>query len=275
MNVFLTCMLAAIAIAERSPALRFGRQPFLRRGFATDLFYLATGAVALGLGIRHAAARLAEASAGIGPASGALAASLVVVLAIVLYDLGAYLCHLLLHRFGALWRLHEVHHSSPTLDWLATFRAHVGEHALRHLASPALLLLTGFPPATVAFASAIYTAWAAFTHANIGLDLRFLEPLFITPRLHRLHHVPATSGGNLGTIFSLWDRLRATLVADPAAPLLPLGVPGREASYPQTWLAQLVEPFRARRTPLSVRRPDPASGFAGAADASAGGAGSC
>ena len=255
MNAFLACMLAAIALAERSPVLRYGRQPFLRRGFATDLFYLATGGVALGFGIRHAAARLAEAGTAGGSASGVLAAPLAVALAIVLYDLGAYLSHLLLHRFGALWRLHEVHHSSPTLDWLATFRAHAGEHALRHLASPALLLLAGFPLATVAIAGAIYTAWAAFTHANIGLELRLLEPLLVTPRLHRLHHVPATSGGNLGTIFSLWDRLRGTLVTDPAAPLEPLGVPGRRESYPQTWLAQLVEPFRGGRASL----PDPAA----------------
>jgi sterol desaturase/sphingolipid hydroxylase (fatty acid hydroxylase superfamily) len=249
MNVLLACMLVAIALAERSPALRLGRQPFLRRGFGTDLFYLATGAVALGLGVRHAAAWLAEASAGTGPPSDALAAPLGVALAIVFYDLGAYATHMLLHRFEALWRLHEVHHSSPTLDWLATFRAHAAEHGLRHLASPALLLLAGFPMATVAVASAVYTAWAAFVHANIGLELRFLEPLLVTPRLHRLHHVPRTSGRNLGTIFSFWDRLRGTLVTDPSAPLVPLGVPGREASYPQTWRAQLIEPFRSARPP--------------------------
>jgi lathosterol oxidase len=245
-------MLAAIALAERSPALRVGRQPFLRRGFGTDLFYLATGGVALGLGIRHLALRLVEAGGGAQPAWGALAAPLAVALAIVLYDLGAYATHLLLHRVDALWRVHEVHHSSPTLDWLATFRAHAAEHALRHLASPALLLVAGFPVATVAVASAVYTAWAAFIHANIGLELRFLEPLLVTPRLHRLHHVPGTSGGNLGTIFSCWDRLRGTLVTDPAAALVPLGVPGREASYPQTWLSQLVEPFRGMRPPVPI-----------------------
>lgn len=65
--------------------------------------------------------------------------------------------------------------------------------------------------------------------------------------LHRLHHVPETSGQNLGTIFSCWDRMRGSLVSDPAAGLAPLGVPGREESYPQTWFAQLVEPFRRPR----------------------------
>jgi len=192
-------------------------------------------------------AQLVSGTAGVAPALHALPAPLALGIAIVLYDLGAYASHLLLHRVDSLWRLHEVHHSSPTLDWIATFRGHVGEHALRHLLSPALLLLAGFPVACVALATAIYTAWAAFVHANLRIRLRFLGPQLITPRLHRLHHVPGTSGRNLGTIFSLWDRMRGTLVTDPAAPLGPLGVPGREASYPQAWLAQLVEPFRRER----------------------------
>ena len=244
MNLLLACALTALALVERSPRLRFASSPFPRRGFGTDLFYLATGAVALGLAMRHAAAGLAGTTAVLAPILGALPAPLAIAVAVVLYDLGAYAAHLLMHRIDALWRMHEVHHSSPTLDWVATFRAHPGEHALRHLASPALLLLVGFPVACVAVAGAVYTAWAAFVHANLRAELRFLEPLLVTPRLHRLHHVPGTSGSNLGTLFSLWDRLRGALVTDPAAPLGPLGVPGREASYPQTWLAQLVEPIR-------------------------------
>jgi lathosterol oxidase len=51
--------------------------------------------------------------------------------------------HLSLHRFEALWQLHEVHHSSPALDWLATFRSHLLEQALRHFATPLLLVAVG------------------------------------------------------------------------------------------------------------------------------------
>jgi len=246
MNLLLAFAVLGIALAERSPRLRFARARFLRRHFATDLFYLATGAVALGLALRHAAVSLAAARGPAGPALAALPAPVALLLATVLYDLGAYATHLLLHRFDLLWRFHAVHHSSRTLDWLATFRGHAAEHALRHLASPVALLLLGFPIPVVAAASAIYTAWAALNHANLRVELRCLEPLFITPRLHRLHHVPGTSGRNLGTIFSLWDRMRGTLVADPGAPLAPLGVPGEIETYPQSWLPQLVEPLRRR-----------------------------
>ena len=243
--VLVVAALAIIILCERTQRLRFEPQPFLRRRFGTDLFYLATGAIALSLVMRAGAARAAAAWGTPLPALGALPALAVVPLAIVLHDLFAYLAHESMHRSDRLWRLHKVHHSSPTLDWLATFRAHPLEHALRHLVSPVALLLLGFPLYAVAVSSTLYTAWAALNHANLKLDLRFAEGLLITPRLHRLHHVPDSAQRNLGTIFSVWDRLRGTLVRDPAAPLRPLGVPGELASYPQSWLRALIEPLRS------------------------------
>jgi sterol desaturase/sphingolipid hydroxylase (fatty acid hydroxylase superfamily) len=244
--VLVFAAIAIIALCERTQRLRFEPQPFLRRHFATDLFYLATGALALSLAMRAGAERIADAWGTAMPALGSLPAIAVVPLAVVLHDLFAYLAHWLMHRSEVLWRLHKVHHSSPALDWLATFRAHPMEHALRHLFSPVALLLLGFPLYAVAVSSTVYTVWAALNHANLNVaPLRYAEALLITPRLHRLHHVPDSAERNLGTIFSVWDRLRGTLVVDPAAPVRPLGLPGEQATYPQTWLRALVEPFEA------------------------------
>jgi len=243
----LATALLAIALLERLPALRFERVPFPRRYLATDALYLASGVLALGLLMRQQAHALAPAR-GLGVAAlAALPPVLAVAFATVLYDLASYVTHFLLHRVEVLWRLHKVHHSSRTLDWLATYRAHVLEHALRHLLSTVLLLLIGFPLGVVAVAATLYAIWAALGHSNLGIRLRVLEPVLITPRLHRLHHVPATSEHNLGTILSLWDRLRGTLVTDPRAATGPLGVPGEVETYPQSWLPQLVEPLRRPR----------------------------
>jgi sterol desaturase/sphingolipid hydroxylase (fatty acid hydroxylase superfamily) len=91
-----------------------------------------------------------------------------------------------------------------------------------------------------------FIAWAEFNHPNLKLNLRFPEPVFITPRLHKVHHVAATLESNLGTIFTFWDRLRITFVrADPGegSPRSPVFGNG-EANYPQTWATQLVEPIR-------------------------------
>jgi sterol desaturase/sphingolipid hydroxylase (fatty acid hydroxylase superfamily) len=231
-----------LAALERFRAARFQAAPLVRPYFLTDVFYLVTGTVALGLTFRAAALALRGALSPWLPAT--LPLGLAAPLAVVLYDLGAYASHLLLHRVDALWRLHKVHHSSRTLDWLATFRGHVLEHALRHVASAVFLVLFGFPAPAVAVAAAVYGAWATFVHANVRFELRVLEPLLVTPRLHRLHHAGGTSRANLGTLFSLWDRLGGRLVTDPQAPLEPLGVPGERDTYPQRWLPQLLAPFR-------------------------------
>lgn len=243
-NLMLAVVVTSIALAERLPWLRFESSRFWRRNVETDLVYLATGAVGLGLVVREAGGRVVDAFGTLAPSMAALPAPLALLLATVLYDLSAYVSHLLLHRVEPLWRIHKVHHSSPTLDWLATFRAHVAEHALRHLASTGLLLALGFPAAAVAGAAAIHLAWAMFGHANLQIDLRFLEPVFITPRLHRLHHVAETSERNLGTIFSFWDRLRGNLAARALSAPVQLGVPGEVDAYPQSWLPQLFQPFR-------------------------------
>jgi len=80
---------------------------------------------------------------------------------------GTTVAHWLLHRVDFLWELHKVHHSSPTLDWLATFRSHVIEQALRRLIAPVLLIVAGFSTDAVVLAGSLFYAWAAFNHANL------------------------------------------------------------------------------------------------------------
>ncbi|MGH8612786.1 MAG: sterol desaturase family protein [Gammaproteobacteria bacterium] len=252
--LFFGVALGMLIIAERTPQLRFHPSPLFRSFFVSDLFYLATGGILLSFLMQAQAVPWA----GIfdGSVQRALADApftLTVGVAIILHDLGGYTSHMMLHRFDALWELHKVHHSSHTLDWLATFRAHILEHALRHFLSPVLLILLGFPLAAVGIASVVLAIWAALVHANLGVSWRWLEPILITPRLHRLHHVPATSKRNLGVFFSVWDRLRGTLETNPTALLQPTGVPGAVDTYPQTWPRQLVEPFVQR----TVHRASP------------------
>jgi lathosterol oxidase len=239
----LVLAVVVLVIAERVPGLRFVKAPLVRRGFATDLVYFATGATALSVALREAAAWIASRHPLAQDLLAGLPTVLVVGSAIVLYDLGGWVTHRWLHRSDFLWRVHQVHHSSPMLDWLATFRAHVIEHALRHAASGATLLLVGFPPPAVAIAAATYAVWAMLNHANLALELRPVEGVLITPRLHRLHHVPQTTEHNFGTIFALWDRWSARLVRTSEGSPWPLGVPGRP-DFPHSWRRQLGEPWR-------------------------------
>jgi lathosterol oxidase len=238
---FVLALLAVITL-ERTRWRRLP-VPFLRPAFAADLLFLATGVVALGMAMRALAAR-AAATLGVpplphGPALASLAAT------VVAYDFGAWSAHWLMHRVPFLWRVHAVHHASPRLDWLAAFRMHPLELALRHALSPVLLLLCGFAARDVAVASIVAGGWAALAHANLGVRWKVLEGLLVTPRLHHLHHVPETSERNLGAIFSFWDRLAGRLEPGDAPRDAALGVPDRVGAYPDGWWRQICEPFRA------------------------------
>ncbi|MEW6209554.1 MAG: hypothetical protein AB1631_14390 [Acidobacteriota bacterium] len=77
---------------------------------------------------------------------------------------------------------------------------------------------------------------------NLKIDLRFLESILITPRLHRIHHLYKTSERNLGTVFTFRDRIRGTLVRIDIDESSAFG--NGEAAYPQSRGAQPIEPVR-------------------------------
>ena len=240
----------SLAIVERIPAARFRVSPWLRPAFASDLFYLVTG---IGFGlvtggvVWWASAQLAD--LGVPRlAEVHMPFALAFVLALVVIDLGQYLCHRLLHAVGPLWKVHKVHHSSPTLDWLANSRSHVIENALRRIVGPIGIILLGAPVLPTVIAGVVLSSWGVFIHSNLRLDAaRVVEPLLVTPRLHRIHHAPATTQRNFGAFFSIWDRLiPGAFVSVELAPDAALGVPDEVHTYPQTFFRQLVEPFRRR-----------------------------
>jgi len=241
--------LTVVMLAERFPIFRHEPLAWRRRFFASDLVYLATGALGLSVAMRSGATYLRGDLASVGDG---VSLWLAVPFTLLVFDFGAFVSHVLLHRIEALWPFHKVHHSSLKLDWLAGFRAHVVEHALRHLLSPVLLILIGFPLPAVGIAAVISGIWAGLAHANLRLRWPRLRLLFMAPELHRLHHGAASSDRNFGAVFSIWDRLFGSFLSDRDVATEPLGVPGEIDSYPQTWGAQFVEPWRG-----SLAQPEP------------------
>lgn len=241
----------AVAALERVPRLRFVDSPFLRPFLATDVgwYFLSTGsgalsAIVLGPVLEHLRLDV------VADAVAALPLAVRFPVAVVVFDFVGFVVHVVMHRSDLLWAVHKVHHSSLRLDWLATTRTHLFEHLVRNVPAQLVLFAMGVPASHIAFVSATYAVFALLGHSNLRLDLRWLEPVFVTPRLHRRHHVPATTQRNFATVLTVWDRLFGTLVVVDTAPDEAFGVPGERKSYPQ----RLVDAFRQPARELRARR---------------------
>jgi sterol desaturase/sphingolipid hydroxylase (fatty acid hydroxylase superfamily) len=69
-----------------------------------------------------------------------------------------------------------------------------------------------------------------------------------------VHHVAASCERNFGVMLTIWDRLAGTLSTATESGGV-IGVPDEIDTYPQTWTAQLLEPFRRwRRMPAVATR---------------------
>ena len=241
-NAILLHVILLLVVVERVPRLRRLPLRTFRPNALGDLAFLAFVWLA-GAGVTLA--WIIRGGGAIRDTVGSIAASLPlwlqVLASIALFDLGNFVAHRLMHRYDLLWRFHRVHHSSPCLDWLATFRSHLVEQLFRRALGPVLLVALGMPATPIVIALTAFLAWSVVIHANVDLPLRLLEPILITPRLHHLHHVPETTAHNFGTVFSVWDRAFGSLDERAVDPRTPLGIPG--PALPQTFLALMRSPF--------------------------------
>ena len=242
---FVASLFLLVATLERIPRIRLKALPLWRPYLATDaIWYLVATAVNLtaALLVLPALARLSPVAVSTRVAEWPFPARF--VFAIVAYDFLAFAIHVGLHRSQALWAVHKVHHSSLELDWLATTRAHMAENLIRQVGALAPLVFLGVPPKTVAAALVVYAAFAVYGHSNLRSGPRWIEAVFVTPRVHRVHHIPATSQRNFATIFTVWDQLFSRYLQAEDDRTSRLGVPGEIDSYPQTLLRAFYQPFR-------------------------------
>lgn len=246
----LTLAFLTVAGLERLPRLRFAPSRFLRPWLATDAgwYVLATASGA----VSAVVLRPLLSHVRLVPVAGRWPFAVQLVLAVAVYDAVAFQVHRTIHRSDALWEVHKVHHSSRRLDWLATTRTHLFEHLVRNVPAQMAVVALGLPLPVLTSAVAVYAVFALVGHSNLAVDLRPLEAVFITPRLHRIHHVPRTTDRNFATVFSVWDRMAGTLAVEDVAPDEPTGVPGELDTYPQRLVAAFAEP--GRRLRMRMRR---------------------
>ena len=167
----------------------------------------------------------------------------VMVLAV---DFVRYWLHRACHRFGILWRLHEVHHSPEILYALNTGRFHPAEKVLHFCADTMPFLLIGVAPEVLAGYFLVYAVNGLFQHSNIKLRYGWLNLIVGSAETHRWHHARdlRTGACNYGSTTMVWDRLFGTWYLPTNKTVGEIGIPDRR--YPRDFWLQIVEPFRSR-----------------------------
>jgi sterol desaturase/sphingolipid hydroxylase (fatty acid hydroxylase superfamily) len=171
-----------------------------------------------------------------------------VLLGFVLLDYTLYLWHWLNHRVPGLWRFHSVHHVDLDLDSTTGLRFHFGELALAAGFRAAQVLLLGVDRDTLtAWQQALFLS-VIFHHSNLELPIeaeRALQYLFVTPRMHGIHH--STKGEEMNTnyssLLSWWDRVHGSLSLDTPQSVITIGVEGFSEREQVTLGRSLSMPF--------------------------------
>ncbi len=164
---------------------------------------------------------------------------------ILTHDFVTYLIHRAQHRSPYLWRLHEAHHSCLSVDWLAGIRSHSGEILLYQTAEYLPVVLLGAAPEIPLIKAMANGIYGMFIHSNLDVRLGKWLLVFNGPELHRWHHSGDDErffGKNLGTKFTIWDRLFGTFQppGDRKAAVYGPDDPG----FPEGWVAQHIYAFR-------------------------------
>ncbi len=168
-------------------------------------------------------------------------------LLLLLADLVQYAVHRAFHEVPALWRLHAVHHSVETMDWLAGSRLHLLEVLVVRSLVLAPIWALGFAKEVVDAYIVIVGLHAVFNHCNVDVRLGPLRHVIVTPHFHHWHHAQDAEAldRNYAAHFAFIDHLFGTAVRAGHRWPQRYGVLGER--LPEGLWAQTAYPFRRRR----------------------------
>ena len=170
------------------------------------------------------------------------------LLAMLLTVLAQYWFHRLFHRVPVLWGFHAVHHSSKSMDWLASARMHFIEIILLRGVTSLPLLTLGFLPSVMQAYIGLVYVYSSLVHANLRGNFNSLGRWLVVPRFHHWHHAIGPEGvdKNFAIHFPWLDRLFGTYYFPPSKWPAGYGVP---EAVPKGYVAQLRYPFRRKARP--------------------------
>ena len=243
-----------LAILERLRPLRRPVEPALRRT-GRNLAIAALGAIALQVVempiVAPAAAAVERRRWGVLKRL-RLPVWLEVCAAVLLMDYTLYVWHVLTHRVPALWRFHAVHHIDLDLDASTAVRFHFGELMLSTPWRLAQVVAIGTSPLALSIWQTGLLMSILFHHSNLELPLaieRRLGRVFVTPRMHGIHHsqVQSETDSNWSSGLTVWDWLHGTLELNVPQNRITIGVPAYQDPNDVTLPKMVVLPFGRQR----------------------------
>lgn len=135
-------------------------------------------------------------------------------LIVLVADLVQYWTHRAYHEVPVLWRLHAVHHSAKSMDWLAGSRQHIVELLITRTLVLAPIYVLGFSKEVIDAYIVIVGFQAVFNHANVSVRLGPLRYVIVTPNFHHWHHAQDDEAidRNYAAHFAFLDHLFGTAV---------------------------------------------------------------
>ncbi|CAG1013187.1 hypothetical protein BURC_00364 [Burkholderiaceae bacterium] len=135
-------------------------------------------------------------------------------LIVLVADLVQYWTHRAYHEVPLLWRLHAVHHSVKSMDWLAGSRQHIVELLITRTLVLAPIVVLGFSKEVIDAYIVIVGFQAVFNHANVSVRLGPLRYVIVTPNFHHWHHSQDDEAidKNYAAHFAFLDHLFGTAV---------------------------------------------------------------
>jgi sterol desaturase/sphingolipid hydroxylase (fatty acid hydroxylase superfamily) len=176
-----------------------------------------------------------------------------IVALVIAQDFFYYWFHRASHRIRWMWASHVTHHSSERLNLSTAFRQSLTYPISGMWLFWLPLAWLGFEPTNIIAVVAINLGFQFFVHTQAIGRLGWVEHVFNTPSIHRVHHArnPKYIDRNYAGVLVLWDKLFGTFVAeDPAVPC-DYGIIGQIHSYnPLTltfheWFAMFRDAARA------------------------------
>ncbi|SMC19139.1 Sterol desaturase/sphingolipid hydroxylase, fatty acid hydroxylase superfamily [Andreprevotia lacus DSM 23236] len=168
-------------------------------------------------------------------------------LIVLVADLVQYWTHRAYHEVSWLWRLHAVHHSVKSMDWLAGSRQHILELIITRTLVLAPIFVLGFSKDVIDAYIIIVGFQAVFNHTNVNVRLGPLRYILVTPNFHHWHHSQDREAldRNYAAHFAFLDYLFGTAVKSDRKWPSDYGVLGDYV--PNGYLKQLAFPFARKK----------------------------